>query len=177
MGCAHKPESKEPTTTASAAARGSTSNALAASPEAGRSCATDVDCGSRQLCLGGRCVDITPDLAECSLLRVHFELDQALIPADERPKLDRISRCLKADQVLHVTIEGNADERGTDEYNMALGDKRATAVAGYLESLGVSQAQLRTISYGKEKPLCTEHDEECWKQNRRAAVRPQLSRQ
>ena len=72
---------------------------------------------------------------------------------------------------MHVTIEGNADERGTDEYNLALGDQRATSVARYLKALGASPTQLKTVSYGKEKPLCTEHDEECWAKNRRAAVK------
>jgi peptidoglycan-associated lipoprotein len=76
---------------------------------------------------------------------------------------------------LHVLIEGNADERGTEEWNIALGDKRATAVAEYLQRLGVSQPQLKTVSYGKERPLCEEHNEECWSKNRRAAVRPQLA--
>jgi outer membrane protein OmpA-like peptidoglycan-associated protein len=68
------------------------------------------------------------------------------------------------------TIENNADERGTEEYNMALGDRRATVVKGYLESLGASSAQLATASYGKENPLCSEPDEACWAQNRRAEM-------
>jgi peptidoglycan-associated lipoprotein len=84
-----------------------------------------------------------------------------------------MARCLKGDHDLHVTIEGNADERGTEEWNIALGDKRATAVAEYLEHLGVSQAQLKTVSYGKERPLCEQHNEDCWSKNRRAALKPQ----
>lgn len=87
--------------------------------------------------------------------------------------MQRMARCLKADHALHVTIEGNADERGTQEYNLALGDQRANAVARYLELLGVSAAQLRTVSFGKEQPLCMEHEEGCWAQNRRAAIKPQ----
>jgi peptidoglycan-associated lipoprotein len=85
--------------------------------------------------------------------------------------VERSARCLKADHALHVSIEGNADERGTEEYNMALGDRRATTVKGYLESLGASASQLKTVSYGKENPLCTEHDEECWAKNRRAEMK------
>ncbi len=103
-------------------------------------------------------------------MRVHFPTDSDLLPDDAKSGLERSARCLKADQALHVTIEGNADERGTEDYNMALGDRRANAVAKYMESLGASQQQLRTISYGKEKPLCTEHDEACWSQNRRAEL-------
>jgi peptidoglycan-associated lipoprotein len=76
---------------------------------------------------------------------------------------------------LHIAISGNADERGTEEYNMALGDHRAHAVADYLRSLGASDPQLQTVSYGKERPLCGEHDEACWAQNRRAELMAQNS--
>jgi peptidoglycan-associated lipoprotein len=120
-------------------------------------------------------VDITTDLDECSTVRVHFDFNEADLHATESSKLDRIARCLKADQQLHVSIEGNADERGTEEWNIALGDKRATAVAQYLERIGVSKAQLRTVSYGKDRPLCEEHNEECWSKNRRAALKPHVS--
>ncbi|HEY3740833.1 MAG TPA: OmpA family protein, partial [Bryobacteraceae bacterium] len=67
-----------------------------------------------------------------------------------------------------VRIEGNADERGSDEYNMALGDKRAEATKEFLTGLGVSGAQLDVISYGKQRPVCTDHTEDCWQKNRRA---------
>ncbi|HMK59946.1 MAG TPA: peptidoglycan-associated lipoprotein Pal [Dissulfurispiraceae bacterium] len=66
-----------------------------------------------------------------------------------------------------VLVEGNCDERGTKEYNLALGDKRASAAKQYLMSLGIPSAKIDTISYGKEKPLCTESTEECWARNRR----------
>ena len=69
-----------------------------------------------------------------------------------------------------LTVQGYCDERGSEEYNLALGDKRATQAKEYLASLGVPGAQLQTISYGKEKQLCSEHDEECWQQNRRAHI-------
>jgi peptidoglycan-associated lipoprotein len=101
---------------------------------------------------------------------VHFALNSSEIESSDRGSLERSARCLKGDHALHVTVEGNADERGTEEYNLALGDRRATAVAKYLEALGASNAQLRTVSYGKEKPLCTEHDEDCWAKNRRAEL-------
>lgn len=138
-----------------------------------RSCNADQDCGPRQLCLHAQCVDITPELAECSSIRVHFDFNDSQLHPDERARMQRMARCLKADHALHVTIEGNADERGTQEYNLALGDQRANAVAHYLELLGVSAAQLRTVSFGKEQPLCMEHEEGCWAQNRRAAIKPQ----
>jgi peptidoglycan-associated lipoprotein len=139
---------------------------------AARACSADDDCGAKQLCVRSQCVDITPDLAECSTVRVHFDFNDANLHQDETTKLVRMSRCLKADHDLHVAVEGNADERGTEEWNIALGDKRATSVAQYLESLGVSEAQLKTVSYGKERPLCDQHNEECWAKNRRAALKP-----
>ncbi|HEY3351898.1 MAG TPA: OmpA family protein [Polyangia bacterium] len=147
----------------------------AAAPRApaGKTCRSDSECADKQLCIRGQCVNITPELAECSMVRVRFDYDSADIHQGDLGALQRVSRCLKADRDLYVRIEGNADERGTEEYNLALGDRRATSVARYLASLGVSEAQLRTISYGKDKPLCVEHDEACWAKNRRAAVRPQ----
>ena len=66
-----------------------------------------------------------------------------------------------------MTIEGHADSRGTNEYNLALGERRANAVRDYLSSLGVAGTRVRTISYGEERPVCTEEAESCWSQNRR----------
>jgi peptidoglycan-associated lipoprotein len=110
------------------------------------------------------------------MVRVHFDFNDATLHSADEAVLNRMGRCLKADHDLHVSIEGNADERGTDEWNIALGDKRATAVAQYLQRLGVSNAQLKTVSYGKERPLCVQHDEECWAKNRRAALKPRASK-
>ncbi len=168
LGCAHKQETKA-ATTPPPAPPAAAATAPAAPSE--RTCSSDLDCGDKQLCIRNRCVDISAGLAECSQIRVHFPFNSAEIDPGDKPALERSARCLKADQSLHVTIAGNADERGTEEYNMALGDKRATAVASYLESLGASAAQLKTVSYGKENPLCTEHDEECWAKNRRAETK------
>ena len=106
-------------------------------------------------------------------MRVHFAFNRSDIDAADRDGLERAARCLKADHALHIAIDGNADERGTEEYNMALGDRRAHAVADYLRSLGASEQQLQTVSYGKENPLCSEHDEACWAQNRRADLMAQ----
>ena len=68
---------------------------------------------------------------------------------------------------VKVTIEGHCDERGSTEYNLVLGDRRAAAVKAYLVSLGISADRMNTVSYGKEKPFCTESNEECWQSNRR----------
>ncbi len=168
LACAHSETKKETAAPMPMAAPASTSD-LAGPPE--KTCSSDLDCGAKQLCVRSHCVDITPGLAECAT-QVHFPFNSAEIEADERPALERSARCLKAAHSLHVTIEGNADERGTEEYNLALGDRRAAAVAKYLSSLGASNSQLKTVSYGKDNPLCTEHDENCWAKNRRAALRP-----
>src|SRR5664279_5942663 len=100
-------------------------------------------------------------MVECGTVRVHFAFNLADLEADEIGKLQRMGRCLKADHALHVAIEGNADERGTEDWNLALGDKRASAVEDYLERLGVSTAQLKKATFGKDHPLCTQHNEEC----------------
>jgi peptidoglycan-associated lipoprotein len=135
-------------------------------------CGSDRDCGSRQLCVDARCTDITAGLAACNGSAVHFGFDEVALAREDLPILERLARCASAGAAPRVLIEGNADERGTVEYNLALGDRRASAVAGYLERLGVPKAQLKTVSYGKEKPVCTEHDEACWSKNRRAALSP-----
>ena len=104
-------------------------------------------------------------------MRVHFDLNAAEVHPDDHANLDRMARCLRADQALRVTIEGNADERGTEEYGLALGQRRAQSIDKYLQSMGVSEAQLMTMSYGKENPVCRAHEEVCWEENRRAALK------
>jgi peptidoglycan-associated lipoprotein len=167
MGCAHKQQSKTESAATAPAAAPVAASAPAAQART-NSCTRDLDCGNGQLCIRNACVDITPGLAECSQIRVHFPFNSADIDESDKPGLDRAARCLKAEQAMHVTVAGNADERGTEEYNLALGDRRARTVADYLRALGASDAQLKTISYGKEQPICTDHDEACWARNRRA---------
>ena len=98
---------------------------------------------------------------------IHFDFDRYNIKDDAKPVLEKIAGWLSKNRNVKVLIEGNCDERGTIEYNLALGEKRAKAAKDYLISLGISPARIATISYGKEKPLCTEHNEECWAKNRR----------
>jgi peptidoglycan-associated lipoprotein len=99
---------------------------------------------------------------------VYFAFDESSLTDDSRGKLSRNADLLKAQPRLNLTIEGHCDERGTNEYNLALGERRASAVKGYLGSLGVGGERMRTLSYGSERPVCTEHEESCWSQNRRA---------
>jgi peptidoglycan-associated lipoprotein len=84
-----------------------------------------------------------------------------------------LSDILKQYPDYRLTVQGYCDERGSEEYNLALGDKRASQAKEYLASLGIPDTQLKTISYGKEHPVCTDHDEECWQRNRRAHITQQ----
>lgn len=122
----------------------------------------------------GKFADVDDGKDPCAV-RVHFDYDSSEIPESDRPALAGSARCLKEDRTLDAMVEGNADERGTEEYNLALGDKRASSVAKYLSSLGAYESQLKTISYGEENPLCQDHQEACWFKNRRAAVRPRAA--
>jgi peptidoglycan-associated lipoprotein len=101
---------------------------------------------------------------------VHFDYDKYAIRSEDRDLLQRQASWLQKYQQVRVTIEGHCDERGTREYNLALGARRANAVKEYLVSLGVSSARMDTISYGKERPICTESNESCWSQNRRGVT-------
>jgi peptidoglycan-associated lipoprotein len=99
---------------------------------------------------------------------IYFLYDESSLSDEARDALARNADLLKSAPQFSLTIEGHADERGTNEYNLALGERRATATRDYLNSLGVSSDRVRTISYGEERPVCTETSESCWSQNRRA---------
>jgi peptidoglycan-associated lipoprotein len=99
---------------------------------------------------------------------VYFDYDEATLSDEARDKLARNADLLRGQPRFTLTIEGHCDERGTNEYNLALGERRANATRDYLASLGVASDRMRTISYGEERPVCTESDESCWRQNRRA---------
>lgn len=101
---------------------------------------------------------------------VHFDYDRYDLRDEDRGILQRQASWLQKYPQVRVTIEGHCDERGTREYNLALGARRANAVKEYLVSLGVSSARVDTISYGKERPVCTQSSEDCWAQNRRAVT-------
>jgi peptidoglycan-associated lipoprotein len=106
---------------------------------------------------------------EKALLKdVHFDFDRYELTSQNRDALKENAGWLKSHPQSHVEIEGHADERGTVEYNLALGAKRSQTVKDYLASLGIAPDRLSTISYGEELPLCTEREETCWQKNRRA---------
>ena len=102
--------------------------------------------------------------------RVFFETDSAELSPQSRDTLDKQAAWLKKYSSYPILIEGHADERGTREYNLALGARRATATRNYLVSRGVDASRLRTISYGKERPVAVCDDISCWSQNRRAVT-------
>jgi peptidoglycan-associated lipoprotein len=98
---------------------------------------------------------------------VYFDYDKSDVRADQQGSLQADVQFLSAHPNVNFTIEGHCDERGSTEYNIALGDKRANAVKNALVAAGVNASRIKTISYGKEKPFCSESNEACWQQNRR----------
>lgn len=103
-----------------------------------------------------------------NLSTVHFDFDRASIRAADKKLLNGNADWLNKNSKASVKIIGHCDQRGTSSYNLALGDKRANATKDYLVSLGVDASRITTSSLGEEKPLCTNMDESCWSQNRRA---------
>jgi peptidoglycan-associated lipoprotein len=102
------------------------------------------------------------------LAEIHFVFDKSDIREPDRQILAKNAEVLKKFDFLRITVEGHCDERGTVDYNIALGQRRAQAAYDYLVSLGVASDRMKTVSYGKEVPLCREQTEECWARNRRA---------
>jgi len=108
------------------------------------------------------------DLFNQNVKDVYFDFDKYDVRADQQAAVQADAAFLKQHPNIKLTIEGHCDERGSTEYNLALGDNRANAAKTALVQNGVPAEDIKTISYGKEKPFCTEHTEECWQQNRRA---------
>jgi len=106
--------------------------------------------------------------ATAALQDIHFDYDKYDIKSEDRPQLQKISEFLRAYPTVRVEIQGHCDERGTNEYNLALGNRRAAATMEYLMALGSPDKKFTLISYGKERPICTEGNEACWSKNRRA---------
>jgi len=103
-----------------------------------------------------------------SLQDVYFDYDKFVVRNDGKSVLEANAAALKSDASRKILIEGHCDERGTGDYNLVLGEKRARAVKQYLQDLGIDGSRLQITSLGKEKPFCTEHNPTCWQSNRRA---------
>src|SRR5262245_11475466 len=101
------------------------------------------------------------------LSEIHFDFDRAEIRDADRQVLAKNADVLKKFDFLRITVEGHCDERGTVEYNLALGERRSRAAFDYLVALGVPADRMKSVSYGKEVPICRESSEECWARNRR----------
>jgi len=99
---------------------------------------------------------------------INFDFDKSVIRPGDAKILDANAAWLKQNSNQLLLIEGHTDERGTNEYNLALGDRRAKATMNYLVAQGISADRITIVSYGEERPLCTEHNEACWAKNRRA---------
>ena len=107
---------------------------------------------------------------DANMQDVFFDLDEFSIRSDARPILQANARALAERPNILITIEGHCDERGSERYNLVLGDRRANAVRDYLITLGIAVSRIETISYGEERPFCEERTEECWQLNRRASI-------
>jgi peptidoglycan-associated lipoprotein len=122
--------------------------------------------GSSSSIVPGSQADLVANVGD----RVFFDTDQSSLSDEAKATLQRQAEWAKKYPANALTVEGHADERGTREYNLALGSRRANSAKDYLVSLGVDAARLSVISYGKERPVCLESNENCWAQNRRAVT-------
>ena len=107
-------------------------------------------------------------MESAALRDVFFDFDRYDVRTGDKGTLDENAKWLKTNQAALLLIEGHADERGTNEYNLALGERRAKATRDYLVSVGIDAGRITVISYGEERPVCTEKTEACWAKNRRA---------
>ncbi len=98
---------------------------------------------------------------------IYFDLDKDALRTDAEQALDAKVTVLKSQGALHIRIDGNADDRGSDEYNLALGQRRSASAKRYLEARGIDGSRIEVVSFGKERPACKDEAESCWQQNRR----------
>ncbi|MDC8449406.1 MAG: peptidoglycan-associated lipoprotein Pal [Nitrospira sp.] len=112
-----------------------------------------------------------PSEPVAELTEVYFDFDQYTLRNEAKTELKAAATILKAQPDHTIVIEGHCDERGTSAYNFVLGERRAQAAKRYLQDLGLAASQIQILSYGKERPFCTEHSEACWQSNRRVHFR------
>ena len=105
---------------------------------------------------------------ETPMMMIHFDYDKYFVRDEAKPVLETNAAWLKKYRTVKILIEGHCDERGTEDYNLALGEKRAKSALDYLVSLGIATDRMKMISYGKSQPLAAGHDEAAWQRNRRA---------
>ncbi|MBI4124442.1 MAG: peptidoglycan-associated lipoprotein Pal [Deltaproteobacteria bacterium] len=118
------------------------------------------------------CAQQTTRPSAKGLERIHFDFDKSFIKPEFEPVLKANAEWLRTRQGKNMVVEGHCDERGTSEYNIALGDRRANSAKNYLVNSGISAGRLSTVSYGEERAMANCHDENCWWKNRRAEFMP-----
>jgi peptidoglycan-associated lipoprotein len=148
-------------------------------------CSKDADCPEGQRCEAEKCVArrdaaadadaarraergaVPPQCADAGSFTIRFGFDQSALTGEAQGSLQKLADCVKQAPATRIAVSGHADERGTTQYNIALGARRAESARKYLSDLGVS-AKVDSVSFGEERPLCNEATEECWARNRRA---------
>jgi len=144
-------------------------------------CSVDVDCGPGRACVDGACQDPsggTKVSGSCrpmdassgdvvALATVNFDFNEYDLTVSARGALDQNAECLREAAGVKITMEGHCDERGTQEYNLALGEKRAATVRSYLKNLGIDTSRMQMRSKGENEPVCRQQTDSCWSQNRR----------
>ncbi len=134
-------------------------------------CTSNEGCASGEVCAQGRCVAQMGGIGteECQGLEtVHFDFDKYSVRTEEKQRIAKVGECLKANPAMRTTVNGHADNRGTESYNLALADRRAKSVKEELVGSGIATSRINTVSYGHQQPVVDENNEYAWQQNRRA---------
>ena len=132
-------------------------------------CSANEDCASGEECKAGKCVAKGAG-GECDWQPLHFGFNEAKVDDADRNRLNQLADCIRSLHA-HVTLEGHADERGTEEYNLQLSNRRAASVKRYLMDLGIKDGDLDTVGFGENKPAVDGHDEAAWTANRRVELK------
>jgi len=136
-------------------------------------CSADADCKEGKVCENNKCIVKVAAAVEkaCDIVTIHFEFDKYEITSESRSALEKNADCMKQKGVKNLVIEGNCDERGTTEYNMSLGERRASTVVDYLKNSGVEPSRLNIVSFGEEKPMAQGSGDREYAENRRVEYR------
>jgi peptidoglycan-associated lipoprotein len=167
-GCAKRPATTQASAPAPAGVAGSTGPTSAPTGPSSGSGESGLQPGGGPGATAGARPEIKEFVAVPELKDIFFDFDKYDIRPSDARVLDANAAWLKSNATHLVLIEGHCDERGTNEYNLALGERRAKATMNYLVSQGVQASRITIISYGEERPVCKEHNEACWAKNRRA---------
>ena len=123
--------------------------------------------------MGSSGIDGTGSRLLCGIeARAYFAFNEAVLTDESRETLGKVAECLKQQPTLNISVQGHTDERGTSEFNLALGERRALSAAAYLKNLGIADARVGWVSVGEERPLDPGHDEAAFAKNRRAELLP-----